>query len=203
MGGEQSVRVKRQRHGTAILKPVQLTVDGANLETGQLVQKTVEEEPRLEPELAPTLLLLTGELSVRAKKQRHGTAILKPVQLTVDGVNLETGQLVQKTAEEEPRLEPEPEPTEEEMMATCRQDGKRILGSPLSPPFYDGLGTFAGCYQKCKQLADCHAFVWVENTQGTVKRCFVKAAGYAEPTPETVEGRISAALEMCCMDNSC
>merc|ERR1712176_1443216 len=98
---------------------------------------------------------------------------------------------------------PEPEPTEEEMMESCKQQGKRILGSPLSPPYYDGLGSFAGCYQKCKQLADCHAFVWVENTQGTVKRCFVKAAGYAEPTPETVDGRISAALEMCCMDNSC
>ena len=56
-----------------------------NLETGQLVQKTAEEEPRLEPELAPTLLLLTGELSVRVKKQRHGTAILKPVQVGLCG----------------------------------------------------------------------------------------------------------------------
>ena len=83
----------------------------------------------------------------------------------------------------------------------CKLVGKRIHGdggSPLSEKFYDGLGDLEGCYERCKTLAGCRAVVWVNNS-----RCFVKVAGYPEPTEETTENRTATALEMCCMEDSC
>ena len=53
-----------------------------NLELGQSAQRLVVEEPRLGPEIALTLLLLTGELVVVMMIPKHRIAILRPVQVT-------------------------------------------------------------------------------------------------------------------------
>ena len=76
--------------------------------TGVSALLHVDKEPRLEPEPAQILLLLTVELTVRVKTLRLRIVTNKTVQSMVDGVSLESGTSALQYVEEEPRLEPEP-----------------------------------------------------------------------------------------------
>ena len=104
----------------------QLMVDGLFLETGQCALLLAEEEPRVEPEPALTLPLLTVELSVKGKKQSHKTATLMSVLLMVAGVNSGNGQNVLQLVEEEPRVGRDPALTLPLLMVEPIVKGKKL-----------------------------------------------------------------------------
>ena len=107
---ELPARVKTPRLRIVTHKTVQLMVDGVSLDTGHThgALLHVEEEPRLEPEPAQILLLLTEELPARVKALKLRIVIHKTVQLTADGLSSECGVSALQHVEEESRTEPEP-----------------------------------------------------------------------------------------------
>ena len=83
----------------------------------------------------------------------------------------------------------------EDKIEECEQTLKRIPGFALGTPIEE-VATLEDCYKECEKNPDCHAIVY----SAKVSRCFLKVNGYEPPVAETVEGRDSTTIEMCCMN---
>ena len=87
------------------------------------------------------------------------------------------------------------QPCIEDKIEECEQTLKRIPGFALGTPIEE-VATLEDCYKECEKNPDCHAIVY----SAKVSRCFLKVNGYEPPVAETVEGRDSTTIEMCCMN---
>ena len=79
---ELTVRDQALRLRIVTNKTVQSMVDGVSLESGTSALQYVEEEPRLEPEPALVLLLLTVELIVQVLGAKNRAVTLTLAQVT-------------------------------------------------------------------------------------------------------------------------
>ena len=151
---EQSVKGRVWNQELVTSRLVQLTGDGVITESGQFAQKNVEEGSKQGKESVTTLLRQMEEQSVKGRVWNQELVTSRLVQLTEDGVIMESGQFAQKSVEEESKQEKESVTTlfqqMEEQSVKGRVWNQELVTSRLVQLTEDGVIMESGQFaQKC------------------------------------------------------